>query len=454
MKREVVITGIGILSPIGNGRGEFWHNCLAGTAAVETIPEQWRDYNSYSSPIWAPMHEPDYTQYPLSRAEKMQMDPVQLFTLISADMAVADAGFTKELRDEKKNTYILPEVHPDRCGVVMGTGNGGLVSYTGSAATHIVTPIKKTVDAYCKKMAGSDSSSDTPGPFRFSSRFNPFSVAMTMPNACSAVLSIKYSFPGLSMTVSSACASGTTAIGTAFRAIRTGDIDMALTGGAEYLADPYGGIFRAFDTAKTLVQADGNFDRANRPFDKKRSGFLFSGGGAAVLVLEEAEHARRRGKQPVAAIESYSETCDAFTIMGMDPDGRQIDKMYSTLFTNAACEPEDIAYINTHGTGTIINDETESRIIEKVFGKKPLVNATKSLTGHTIGASGALETAVTALSIQDQFVHPCANLDDPIRELNFVTDARQEHEIEWALNQSFGFGGHIAGLILKKPALP
>jgi 3-oxoacyl-[acyl-carrier-protein] synthase II len=256
------------------------------------------------------------------------------------------------------------------------------------------------------------------------------------------------------VTVSSACASGTTAVGNAFRSIRSGEIDMAFAGGAEFLADPYGGIFRGFDTAQTLVQADGDYHCANRPFDKKRSGFLFSGGGAAVMVLEEATHARRRGKSPIATVEAYSECCDAFTIMGMAPDGRQIEKMYQALFSSAGCVPEDIDYVNSHGTGTILNDETESIVIDNIFGKKPLVNSTKSLLGHTIGASGALETAVTALSIEDQLVHPCANLDDPIRDLNFVTNARQEHEIEWALNQSFGFGGHIAGLILKKPALP
>ncbi len=447
MRKTVAITGIGVIAPNGCGRDEFWSNCLRGLAIAEEIPSHWNAYNSYNSRVWAPLQLPDWDQFSLNRAEKMQMDPVQLLSLVCGEMALKDAGLKVSLKDEKKNTFSIEGIDVFRSGVFMGTGNGGLVSYTRAQATHVLAPVKKALDSMQDACALPDSP-----PLEFSSRFNPFVVAMTMPNACSAVLSIKYGLAGPSITVSTACASGTSAIGQAYRAIVSGKIDTALAGGAEYLADPYGGIFRGFDTAGTLARGDGIASEANRPFDSKRTGFLFSAGGCAVLMMEDATLARARGAKVIAEVVGFSENCDAFSIMGMSPEGDHVESMYNTLFESSGFSAGQVDYINAHGTSTLLNDEVESRIVERVFGSRPFINSTKSLIGHSIGAAGAIETAVTALSIESGKMHPSVNLTDPIRPLNFVVHEPCGYPITLALNQSFGFGGHIAGLLLKSPS--
>ena len=184
--------------------------------------------------------------------------------------------------------------------------------------------------------------------------------------------------------------------------------------------------------------------------DQKRSGFLFAEGGCAVLVLESLDHALSRGGTPIAEITAYAETFDAYSAMAMDPSARQIEAMLGMLLAGAHLPAEAINYINTHGTGTIANDDIEAGVIERMFGKRPAINATKSFIGHTVGAAGAIEAAVTALSIRDQKVHGCANLTDPVRDLNFVITARSL-AVNHAVSQSFAFGGHNAALVLSKP---
>jgi len=225
--------------------------------------------------------------------------------------------------------------------------------------------------------------------------------------------------------------------------------------GAEYLGDPYGGIFRGFDIARTLASAGADLHRANRPFDRDRTGFLFAEGGAAVLVCEEAEAARRRGARPYAEITGYAETFDAHSIMSMDSSGTQIADMLAAAMQDAGCVPGDIDYVNAHGTGTAVNDEIESAVIERLFGHRPLVNATKSLTGHCIGASGGIEAAVTALSLAHQTTHACRNLEQPIRDLRFVRETGP-CAIETAITQSFAFGGHNAAVVMRRigPSMP
>ena len=263
------------------------------------------------------------------------------------------------------------------------------------------------------------------------------------------MLGIRFSITGPNQTVCTACASGTMAIGQAFEAIAAGTADAALAGGAEYLADDYGGVFRGFDTAKTLVKNCDDPPTANCPFDRKRSGFLFAEGGSAVLVLEELSRALGRGAPVIAEVLSSAETFDAHSVMSIDPSAKQIRRMIARALDEANVTPGEIDYINTHGTATEQNDEIEARTIEAVFGTRPLINATKSLTGHTIGAAGAIETAITALSIARKTTHACKNLEEPVRPLNFVTTAGA-FDIKTAFTQSFAFGGHNAGLVLRE----
>jgi 3-oxoacyl-[acyl-carrier-protein] synthase II len=280
-------------------------------------------------------------------------------------------------------------------------------------------------------------------------RFNPYAVPSMMPNAVSALLGIRWSLGGPNLTFSQACAAGTVAVGHAFRAIAAGDVDLALCGGAEYLGDPYGGIFRGFDIARTLAAEGTDLTRANRPFDRDRTGFLFGEGGAAVLVCEEEAAARRRGARVYAEIVGYAENFDAYSIMMMEPSGERIADMVAAAVHDAGCVPADVDYVNAHGTGTAVNDEIESSVIERLFGDKPLVNATKSLTGHCIGASGGIEAAITALSLAHQTTHACRNLEHPIRDLRFVREAGP-CRIDTAITQSFAFGGHNAAVVMKR----
>jgi len=280
-------------------------------------------------------------------------------------------------------------------------------------------------------------------------RYNPFVVSMLMPNAPSAATAIRFSLTGPNVSYCVACASGTVAVGHAYREVRDGHVDVAIAGGSEYLYDEHGHIFRGFDIAGTLIRDCTDAETANRPFDEKHSGFLFSQGGAAVLVLEELEHARRRGATIIAEVIGYAETFDAHSMMSLAPGGEQIERMVHAAITDADLSPHDVDYINAHGTGTKNNDQTEAEVIDRVFGKSALINSTKSLLGHTIGASGAIEALVTALSLRDGTTHICKNLDTPLLGLNFVRSVEQ-HDLRVGLSQSFAFGGHNAAVVLRR----
>lgn len=440
MNKRVVITGIGIISPIGVGVSDFWKKCLDGTASVEKIPQHWDKYYSYSSTLWAPLPKVDYKSYRVSRVEQLQLDDSQLLSLGAAYLALQDASITYSIKDEKKNTYLLDGVSPSKGGVYIGTGIGGAKSLTSCTTNHVFTPTKAllTEDEY----------QEVNQHINIAPRYNPFIVTMTMPNACSARIGLKYSITGPNNTFCTACASGTVALGKAFNAVRSGTISYALAGGVEYLADNYGGIFRGFDVSGTLVKNCDDPATANRPFDKDRSGFLFAEGGGAVLVIEELSHALERGARIYSEITGFSETFDAHSIMGMTENGDEVKRMIHDALDQSELKPAEIDYVNTHGTGTMQNDVTESAVIADIFAGDVLVNATKSLTGHVIGASGAIEASVTALSLFNKTTHICKNLSDPISDLNFVTEVK-DYPIRRAVTQSFAFGGHNAVLVLE-----
>lgn len=442
--RRVVITGIGIIAPGSTDRDSFWEHACARKTSIGKLPESWSLYYHPYSTIWAPLPSVDWTAYPVSRIESMQLDMTAKLAVAAAFQALEQAGIRPAVSDEKKNGYALPGVNASRAAVFLGTGMGGICSFAASEGHQLYAPLLQAL-----KREGLPASGF---PFvRCAPRFNPFSVPMSMPNGASATLGIKFSLSGINRTIAGACAAGTMAIGEAFEAIKRGGFDLALAGGVEYLADDYGGIFRAFDVARTLANAGSDPDAANRPFDRKRSGFLFAEGGCAVLVLEDLDHARLRGAQPVAEISGYAETFDAHSVMAIDPSASKIEAMLVRLMDDAGVAPADIDYLNTHGTGTVANDEIEAGVIGRIFGRKPVVNATKSLIGHTIGAAGAIEAAVTALTIRDQKTHGCANLDDPIADLNFALESR-DVEADRAISQSFAFGGHNAALLLSRMA--
>ncbi len=461
MSRRVVITGVGAFTSIGTTVEEFWRGCLNGNTSVAEVPSKWNDFHHYSSRVWSPLPSPGNTGNIVNDIEKTKLDMAAVLAMETTAEALHNAGLSPSLVDVKRNAYALTNADPTRMGVFLGTGVGGLYSLLSNAAYHMLSQQQQRLQQLAKLLASSEKyeqslqiieriASDILIPFRA----NPFVVSMIMPNAVSSNVAIKFGIHGPAQTSCSACSSGTVAIGNAFQTLRSGGIDIAIAGGVEYLCDDYGMIFRGFDIAKTLVtQGKQPFsnDQLNRPFDRDRSGFLFSQGGCGIMVLEELEHARKRNANIICEVAAYSETCDGYNIMIMQPNGQQITRMLIQLLQSANCTGQDVDYVNAHGTGTLLNDSTEAEIIENIFGKRALVNSTKSLLGHAIGASGALGALVTALSIRHNTTHVCKNLQNPVRDLNFVRSVGS-HSIRTAVTQSFAFGGHNAALLLKAVA--
>jgi 3-oxoacyl-[acyl-carrier-protein] synthase II len=453
VSRRVVVTGLGVVSSIGSDPDAFWSSCLEGKSRITPIPEHWRQYADYHSCIWATLDALDPEHLNLTRVEVAQNDPASLIAGYAARQALTGAGLESELVNKRANSYRLADVDPHRVGVYMGTGIGGANSFLDNYSVQILSAQKARLEEIRSGLPEDDETRHSVGSvlelLHHGRRFNPFVVSMLMPNAISAHIGLKYSIKGPNITYGVACASGTVAIGHAFKAVRDGTVDIAISGGSEYLDDYYGGIFHGFDIAKALVRNCEDPDRANRPFDTDRSGFLFSQGGAAVLLLEDLDTAIGRGAPVLAEVVGYAETFDAHSVMSIAPDGVQIERMMNSALADADLSKSDIHYINAHGTGTQANDVVESEIIERVFGRDVRVNSTKSLIGHTIGASGAIEALVTVKSLKEQRTHACRNLEEPLSKLNFVREA-SSIPMQAALTQSFAFGGHNAGLVLKR----
>jgi 3-oxoacyl-[acyl-carrier-protein] synthase II len=450
LDRRIVITGLSAITSIGIGADDFYDNCIKGTINIENIPSRWLDYSDYNCNIWSPMMKVNFSDYNITQIEQKQLEKTTMLALSCSFDALNYAGLKFETADKKRNTYSINGIDPFKAGVMMGTGIGGISSFSEAFSYQILNNQKTRLsEIYDKGRDDSDTLKSINYKFIMPKRFNPFAVSMIMPNSSAANIGIKFGLKGLNNTISLACASGTGAIGYAFEAIKNGKLDFCITGGVEYMFDEYGGLFYAFDVLKTLCQPAEDIERSNRPFDENRTGFLFSEGGCAVLILEELESALKRNANIIAEIVSFSETCDAFNIMMIEPSGESIERAITAAIKTAGIFPENVDYINSHGTGTKLNDEVETAVIDKIFGKKPFVNSTKSLVGHTLGASGAIEALVTALSIKNKTIHGCKNLEKPIRSLNFPLKA--EHaDIKTAISQSFGFGGHNTALVFRE----
>ncbi len=452
MSRRVVITGAGAVSTIGIGMDEFWRHCLEAKSVVAPIPAQWDRYANLQSRLWSPLPDIDPDSFGVGRAERLQLDPVSILAIGATREALERAGFTLAPVSEHSRAFVLSAVNAARIGVHLGTGIGGAYTFLNNHSHHLYQRARTALTNYIEECAPEQNRErleDILALMAHGPRYNPFVVSMLMPNAPSAAVGVKFSLTGPNVTNCVACASGTVAIGNAYRAVRDGSVDVAVTGGCEYLYDEHGHIFRGFDVAGTLTRDCTDPDAANRPFDEKRSGFLFSQGGAAVLVLEDLDHAQRRGATIMAEVIGFAETFDAYSMMSLAPGGVQIERMLRTALADANLSSSDVDYVNAHGTGTKNNDETEAQVIDRVFGKSVLVNSTKSLLGHTIGASGAFETLVTALSLRDGTTHICKNLDTPLLDLNFVRRVGQ-FDLRVGLSQSFAFGGHNAAVVLKR----
>ncbi len=419
-KRRVVITGIGPVCSNGIGKDEFWNNILSQKFVVERIPEKYQSFHNYKTKFYVPFPKINLDDFGFLKKYSRVMEATSVLALVGTELALIDSGIK-----EDTNSKLVSEIF-ENSGIILGNGIGSLNTGFSFYVFHTYKEFLK------------DTTPDFIKP-----KFNRMVIPITMPDSATAWISILYNINSFNYTINASCASGTYAIGEAFRKIKDGYSDIMITGGVECLKDESGAILRGFDSLGTLTNSE---DGRPMPFSYDRSGFLFAEGGGCILILEELEVAKNRGARIYAEIIDYKSNSDAHNIVQVQESGEQIAKLLKTVIGS-----NKIDYLNTHGTATELNDKVEYKIIKEIFGNKenqPIVNSTKSILGHTIGASGALEVAVTALSIKNSKIH--ANLsDNNFDDLNLATDTI-DMEIDYALKTSYGFGGHNAAILLKK----
>ncbi|MGA1870223.1 MAG: beta-ketoacyl-[acyl-carrier-protein] synthase family protein [bacterium] len=419
MKRRAVITGIGPVTAIGIGKDAFFKNLYTHTMCCKKIPDTLKERYNYKSTHYVPFPDLYFPEYGMSPSLTKMMGKNTLSALVGAKLALLDAGY--EIKEV--NSKFFTDGLDDECSVIIGVGLSELQVAFHSYVSHL-----HKGDAHNDKNLKS---------------FNRMVIPIIMPNALSAWISILFGLHGVNYTINASCASGTMAVGEAYEAIVNGRQKVVLAGGAECLEDDSGSIMRGFDVLSVLTHAH---DGSPMPFSKNRSGFLFSEGASCMLVLEELEHAQIRKAQIYAEIIDYKANSDASHIVHMDRTGKSLKKLLRSIVKDYT-----IDYVNTHGTGTILNDDVEALIIKEIFGSRstqPYLNSTKGILGHSIGASGAIEIAVTAYSIKESRIHGNI-IDNPMEDLNLV-DTSINSDIHYALSSSFGFGGHNAAVLLTR----
>lgn len=429
MKRRVVITGIGPVTAMGIGKNSFFKNILDHQTKIYPVPREYERHYKFKSRYFVPVPKLSLDDYGLPPSLENAMEKIAKLSVVGAKIALEDAGI--HLTPGEK--YFQSDFDfSKRCDVIIGVGMSSLETALESHLAHLFG----RDHSFLKEQ-------------EIKAGFHRMVIPMLMPNSAAAWISILYGFQGTNFTVNASCASGTYAIGEAYRRILHGYCDRAITGGVECLEEKNGAIMRGFDMLSTLT---GSTDGNPMPFSKNRSGFLFNEGAGCILVLEELEAAKRRGAVIYAEILDFRANSDAFNIVQMDGTGKQITDLITGLIRELVQERKiKIDYFNAHGTGTAANDEIEARMIRQVFGDQrtqPLINSTKGILGHSIGASGALEAAVTALSLYYGQVHG-NKIDAPMDNLNLVP-ASTEVEINYAISASYGFGGHNGAILLKR----
>lgn len=409
-KRRVVVTGVGLITPLGTGTEKSWENLLDGRSGIRKITQ----FDATHFPCQVAGEVPDFeiNQF-IEIKEQKKMDRFIHFAFAAAKMAVEDSG----LKITKDNA--------DRIGVLVGSGIGGL-----SAIEHYHTILLEK------------------GPKRIS----PFFIPMLIINLAAGQISIHFGAKGPNSAVATACASGTHSIGDAFKIIKRGEADAMISGGTEAVITPL--AVGGFSSMKALSTRNNEPEKASRPFDRNRDGFVM-GEGAGIMVLEDMEHALNRGAKIYAEIIGYGMTGDAYHITSPPPEGEGAARCMRASLKDANIHPEEIEYINAHGTSTKYGDELETQAIKSVFGKhayKFAVSSTKSMTGHLLGAAGGVEGVICALSIFNKIIPPTINLEnpDPECDLDYVPNKARAMDINVAMSNSFGFGGTNACIIFKR----
>ncbi|APA02163.1 MULTISPECIES: beta-ketoacyl-ACP synthase II [Bacillus] len=408
-KKRVVVTGLGALSPLGNDAETSWKNAIGGVSGIGPITRVESD--EYPAKVAAELKDFNIENY-MDKKEARKMDRFTQYAVVAAKMAVQDAGLN-----------ITDEIAP-RVGVWVGSGIGGLETLESQFEIFL-----------------------TKGPRRVS----PFFVPMMIPDMATGQISIALGAKGVNSCTVTACATGTNSIGDAFKVIQRGDADAMITGGTEA---PLTRMSFAGFSANKALSTNPDPKTASRPFDKNRDGFVM-GEGAGIVVLEELEHALARGAKIYGEIVGYGSTGDAYHITAPAQDGEGGARAMQEAIKDAGIKPEEIDYINAHGTSTYYNDKYETKAIKTVFGDhayKLAVSSTKSMTGHLLGAAGGIEAIFSVMAIKDGIIPPTINIETPDEEcdLDYVPDKAREQDVNVVLSNSLGFGGHNATLIFKK----
>lgn len=413
-KRRVVVTGLGMLSPVGGNAAESWQNLVAGKSGISAIEHF--DTSAFSVKIAGLVKNFNPEQWGITRKDERKMDLFIQYGIAAGLMALEDSGLE------------INESNCTRVGEMIGSGIGGLGL------------IEQNIEALVKK-----------GPRGIS----PFFVPSTIINMVSGHISILKGLRGPNLATVTACATGTHAIGISARLIAAGDADVMLCGGSEKASTPMG--IGGFSALKALSTRNDEPEKASRPWDADRNGFVL-GDGAGILVLEELEHAKARGAKIYAELVGFGMSGDAYHMTATAEDGSGAKLSMENAIRDAGINPAQVNYINAHGTSTHIGDISELRAVKAIFGEAPehtCMSSTKSMTGHLLGAAGAVEAVITVLAIRDQICPPTINLDNPDPEVggfNLVPHEAQRHDIEYALSNSFGFGGTNGSLLFKRYA--
>jgi len=411
MEKRVVVTGLGVVTPNGNDVASFWKSMKDGKSGAAKITSF--DASAFDSKIAAEVKNFEPMNFGLTKKEAHRMEKFVQFAVASSFQAINDSGLD------------LEKVNKERVGVIVGSGIGSL---------------RIIEDQHSVYLKG--------GP----SRLTPFLIPSLIVNEAAGHIAIKYGFLGPNICVTTACASGSHAIGDAIRIIQRGDADVMITGGTESAIThlSVGG----FCALKALSLRNDQPEKASRPFERDRDGFVIAE-GSGIVVLESLEHAQARGARIYAEAAGFGMSCDAYHITAPDPEGNGASLSMKWAIKDAKINPHDIDYINAHGTSTELNDKIETMAIKKALGshaKKVMVSSTKSMTGHLLGAAGGVEFAVCCLAIKDSVIPPTINYQnpDPNCDLDYVPNIARQAKIEVAASNSLGFGGHNATLIVKK----
>ena len=407
--RRVVVTGLGAITSLGHDVDAFWKNVVAGRCGVSRVTLF--DPKDSACQIGAEVRNWEAAQH-MDPKEARRNDRYTHFGFVAAKQAVRDSGLDMAKEDG------------DRVGVILGSGIGGMFTFE--------TQLKVLVER---------------GPRKVS----PFTIPALIGNMCAGLVAIEYGARGPNFGMVSACASGTHALGEAAHAIRRGDADVMIAGGSEAAITPF--AYASFCAMKAMSTRNDAPERASRPFDRHRDGFIM-GEGAGVLVLESLDHARARGARIYCELAGYAATCDAFHITQPDPDGKGLSMAMKRALASAAVAPDQIDYINAHGTSTPYNDKFETLAIKKVFGdhaRRLVVSSTKSMTGHLLGAAGGIESVICVKTIQSQMIAPTINLEepDPDCDLDYVPNVARAAKVRTVLSNNLGFGGQNAAVVFR-----